>query len=78
MTRPVGGFILWVEMPPGSDAIRLYHRALERGISIVPGPLFSLSDKYRHHIRLSAAVWDERIERGIRTLGELAHQLLGG
>lgn len=76
MTRPTGGFILWVEMPAGTDAIRLYHRALECGISIVPGPLFSLSGKYGNHIRLSAARWDERIDRGIRTLGELAHELL--
>jgi len=78
MTRPLGGFILWVEMPAGTDAIRLYHLALERGISIVPGPLFSLSGKYGNHIRLSAALWDERIEQGIRTLGELAHGLLHG
>lgn len=75
MTRPAGGFILWVEMPVGTDAILLYHRALEQGISIVPGPLFSLSNKYGNHIRLSAALWDERIERGIKTLGELAHEL---
>jgi len=76
MTRPVGGFILWVEMPAGTDAIQLYHRALECGISIVPGPLFSLSNKYGNHIRLSAAVWNDRIEHGIKTLGELAHELL--
>lgn len=76
MTRPAGGFILWVEMPVGTDAIQLYHRALERGISIVPGPLFSLSNKYGNHIRLSAARWDDQIERGIKTLGELAHELL--
>lgn len=78
MTRPTGGFILWVEMPIGTDAIRLYHLALANGISIVPGPLFSLTNKYGNHIRLSAARWDEQIERGIQTLGELAHQLLQG
>jgi len=78
MTHPAGGFILWIEMPEGIDAIQLYHRALERGISIVPGPLFSLSDKYGHHIRLSAAQWDERIEQGIKILGALAHELLPG
>lgn len=75
MTHPAGGFILWIEMPEGTDAIKLYHRALEKGISIVPGPLFSLSDKYGHYIRLSAAQWDERIEQGIATLGKLAHEL---
>ncbi len=76
MTHPSGGFILWVELPEGTDAITLYHRALEQGISIVPGPLFSLSSKYSHHIRLSAAQWDNRIEQGIKTLGELAYTLL--
>ena len=76
MTHPAGGFILWVEMPEGIDAITLYHRALEEQISIVPGPLFSLTAKYGHHIRLSAAQWDEKIEQGIRTLGRLASELL--
>ncbi len=76
MTRPPGGFMLWVEMPEGCEALQLYHRAISHGISIAPGPLFSLADKYRCHIRLSSALWDDRIEQGIKTLGELAHQLL--
>jgi DNA-binding transcriptional MocR family regulator len=76
MTNPAGGFILWVEMPEGIDAIKLYHLALAQKISIVPGPLFTLSHKYGHHIRLSAAHWDESIEQGIKTLGKLAHELL--
>jgi DNA-binding transcriptional MocR family regulator len=76
ITHPSGGFILWVEMPAGADAIKLYHRALEHQISIVPGPLFSLSNKYGNHIRLSAAQWDDKIEQGIKTLGMLANELL--
>ncbi|MDD2542784.1 MAG: PLP-dependent aminotransferase family protein, partial [Desulfuromonadaceae bacterium] len=76
MTHPAGGFILWVEMPEGTDAILLYHRALEQKISIIPGPLFSLSNKYDHHIRLSGAQWDEKIEQGIKVLGALAHELV--
>ncbi len=76
MTHPAGGFILWVEMPEGADAIQLYHRSLEKGISIVPGPLFSLSNKYGNHIRLSAAQWDDKFEQGIKVLGALAHELL--
>lgn len=75
MTRPAGGFILWVELPESIDAIQLYHQALRKGISIAPGPLFSLSGKYRNHIRLSSALWDENVEQGIKTLGELAHGL---
>lgn len=72
MTHPRGGFVLWVEMPEGTDAIRLFQRALEERISIAPGPLFSLSGKYTNFIRLSAVLWNAEIERGIQRLGELA------
>jgi len=75
MTHPGGGFILWVEMPEGTDSVAMYHRALEQGIGITPGSIFSLSGKYRNCIRLSAAVWDERMERGIATLGRLAAEV---
>lgn len=78
MTRPAGGFMLWVEMPSEIDAIQLFHRAVENGVSIAPGPLFSLTDKYRNYIRLSSALWDDRVEQGIRTLGTLAHDLQTG
>jgi DNA-binding transcriptional MocR family regulator len=72
MTHPEGGFMLWVEMPPGTDSVGLYHRALQHGISIAPGSIFSLSGKYRNCIRLSAAFWDERAHRGVEILGRLA------
>lgn len=72
MSRPAGGFILWVEMPTGTDSLALYHRAVEEGISITPGPLFSLSGKFGNYIRLSAAYLDEKVERAIETLGRLA------
>lgn len=72
MTRPSGSFMLWVEMPEGTDSVVLFHRALDHGIGITPGSIFSLSDKYRNYIRLSSAFWDDRCERGIETLGLLA------
>ena len=73
MTRPQGSFMLWVEMPEGTDSVRLYHGALKHGIGITPGAIFSLSDKYRNCIRLSSAFWDEDSQRGgVETLGRLA------
>lgn len=72
MTHPKGGFVLWVEMPEGTDAIRLFHQALEERISIAPGPLFSLTGKYSNFIRLSAVLWNGEIEQGVKRLGELA------
>jgi DNA-binding transcriptional MocR family regulator len=72
VTRPAGGFVLWVEMPPAVDSIRLYEQARQQGISIAPGPLFSATGKYRNYVRLNAAFYSEKLEGAIATLGRLA------
>ena len=76
VTRPEGGFILWVEMPEEVDAFRLYEEALQKGISIAPGAVFSTTgDKFSNCIRLNAAFWSERIEQALETLGGMAEEL---
>ncbi len=78
MTRPQGGHVLWVEMPPEVDAIRLFEQALQHGISIAPGPLFSACGDYRNFVRLNCSVpWSDGTEGAIRTLGRLAAGQLG-
>lgn len=73
ISRPRGGFLLWVEMPPGKNALELHDRALARGISIAPGPIFSAKQRFTNCLRLSCGwPWSGRMERAIRTLGELA------
>ncbi len=72
VTRPAGSSILWVEMPERVDAITLYHQAFSRGISIAPGPIFSMNNKFRNYIRLNSSFWSPQIEEAIRTLGGLA------
>ncbi len=72
VTRPKGGFTLWVEMPEEVDALKLYDGALERGITITPGPVFSASGKFTNCVRLNAAFFSERDEGAVRTLGEIA------
>jgi DNA-binding transcriptional MocR family regulator len=72
MTQPAGGFMLWVEMPEGTDSVRLFHLAQEHRIGITPGSIFSLNGKYQNCIRLSAAFWDERFPAGVELLGRLA------
>jgi DNA-binding transcriptional MocR family regulator len=74
MTRPGGAFMLWVEMPAAIDSVKLFHQAMEHGIAITPGSIFSLSGKYRNCIRLSSAIWNERTRQGIETLGNLAKE----
>ncbi len=77
VTRPSGGFVLWVELPKGCDAVELYEEAMKERIGFAPGPMFSATDRYHNCLRLSCAVpWTARIEAGYARLGELAHRLL--
>jgi len=76
VSRPRGGFSLWVEMPEACDAIELYRLSLKSGITLAPGNLFSVTGKYRNCVRLNAAFWAEREERAIQELGSLAGDLL--
>ncbi|OZG75357.1 GntR family transcriptional regulator [Hahella sp. CCB-MM4] len=71
VTRPAGGFVLWVELPPVYDSDRLYHLALQQGISIAPGSLFSPSGKYRHCLRLNCAIPQEKLQKALYQLGQI-------
>ncbi|WNG17935.1 PLP-dependent aminotransferase family protein [Cystobacter fuscus] len=76
LTQPRGGFVLWVELPKRVDSVELYRRALEEGISISPGVLFSASGGYRNYIRLNCGNrWTAPLERGLSRLAELATAL---
>ena len=76
-TCPQGGILLWIQLPQQVDAMQLSKQALDHGISIAPGDLFSLSSKYRNYVRICfAAVNSELDYLAISTLGELATQSL--
>jgi DNA-binding transcriptional MocR family regulator len=77
ITHPAGGFILWVEMPGEADGLRLYEAALQNGISVAPGIIFSTTgDKYKNCFRLNASFWSERVEQPLNALGETAHAMV--
>ena len=76
VTRPSGGFVLWVQLPDGVDSLHLYKLALKAGITLTPGYIFSATDQYRNFIRLNAAFWSFRAERAIEKLGEIMRTLM--
>ncbi|XXF77748.1 PLP-dependent aminotransferase family protein [Myxococcaceae bacterium GXIMD 01537] len=77
VSRPSGGSLLWVEMPPTVDSLALHARALEAGISIAPGPIFSTQPHYANFIRLNCGQpWSPRLEAAMATLGSLARSLV--
>lgn len=71
-TRPEGGMMFWVALPPGVDVLELYESALAEGIVFAPGTMFSLRDTFRNGLRIGAVRWDKSVGRGIRRLGALA------
>lgn len=76
VSKPSGGFLLWVELPAGVDATDLHVRALKQGISIAPGPIFSDQGAYRGHIRLNCAQpWTDATHSAMKTLGALIDEL---
>lgn len=78
VSRPQGGHVLWLEMPNGFDALRLYREALEHRIGIAPGVMFSASGKcYNNCFRINTSVaWTPAIDQAIQTLGHLAKRQL--
>ncbi|MET0892882.1 MAG: PLP-dependent aminotransferase family protein [Pseudoxanthomonas sp.] len=73
VTRPAGGYFLWIELDRGVDAVQLQHAASRLGISIAPGPMFSASRGFRHCLRLNYGhPLDARMQAGLATLGRLA------
>lgn len=72
VTRPRGGFILWVELPAYVDSIALYKQSMNSRITLAPGPLFSATQKYGNCIRLNASYWSSKAEKALATIGKLA------
>jgi len=76
-TNPQGGYFLWIELPKAIDSKMLTTMALKKNIGIGLGSLFSPSELYSNHIRLSCT--DSKMERmrlAAQSLGMMAHELL--
>jgi DNA-binding transcriptional MocR family regulator len=77
VTRPEGGYVLWVELPRGVEALRLHQMALARNISITPGPIFSAQRRFANFMRLNFGhPWSSRTDEAIQTLGAMTAQLM--
>jgi DNA-binding transcriptional MocR family regulator len=76
VSEPMGGYVLWVELPGRVDAMALYARALEEGITLGPGNMFSARGSFNHFIRLNYSYpWSAAIEAAVKRLGRLAAEL---
>lgn len=71
ISAPRGGFVIWVE-PEDVDTNLVFPKALKKKISFTPGSIFTSQERYNNCMRLNCGYpMDDRIEKGIKTLGEL-------
>lgn len=76
MTRPQGGFALWIELNKKINTYKLHKKALKHNIGIAPGQIFSSQARFENCLRLSyGEPWSARIEDGIKTLGKLVREM---
>jgi DNA-binding transcriptional MocR family regulator len=78
VSRPQGGFVLWVELDKKLNAYLLYQEAFKHGISVAPGQLFSAQKQFGNCLRISyARPWGTEVEEGLKTLGRLVKKMIG-
>ncbi|WP_347554382.1 PLP-dependent aminotransferase family protein [Robbsia sp. KACC 23696] len=76
ISTPQGGYVLWIELPAAVDSMALYEQALQSGITVGPGYMFSTTRAYRNFIRLNYSyTWNPQIERAVIALGRMVHAM---
>jgi DNA-binding transcriptional MocR family regulator len=73
LSRPAGGYILWIQFPPEVDTLRLYREASQQGINLAPGALFSSQPRFNNCIRINASTpWSPQVEAALKLVCYLA------
>ena len=77
MSAPKGGFTLWLELDKKIDTYTLYREAIQHKISIAPGSMFTLQERYGNCLRISFGMpWDNHVDRALKTLGGLVKRMM--
>lgn len=72
LSSPIGGYFLWVQLPDSIDALQVHRLALEQGISVAPGPMFSAQRGFGNYLRLNYGhEWDKGMETAVANLGDI-------
>jgi DNA-binding transcriptional MocR family regulator len=72
VAAPLGGYFLWVECAAAVDSLDVHRRALDLGISIAPGPIFSARQQFNNYLRLNTGhPWTNTMAQAIQKLAQL-------
>lgn len=76
LSRPTGGFVLWIELDRELNTYRLYQEAMKYNISISPGQIFSFQGCYGNCLRIGyGRKYDKEVEYCLKVLGELIRRM---
>jgi DNA-binding transcriptional MocR family regulator len=75
LARPSGGCLLWIALPQGGDASRLFEAGAREGLLFAPGELFSANPFFRGHLRINFGYrLTERRRAGLSRICALARR----
>ncbi|REE18871.1 DNA-binding transcriptional MocR family regulator [Paraburkholderia sp. BL27I4N3] len=75
-TPPRGGMFFWIELPHAMSSTVFFEAALNDGIRVMPGTVFSNGGRFDHFIRLSSPSTDlDLADEAVRRLGRLAARM---
>jgi DNA-binding transcriptional MocR family regulator len=76
LSRPQGGYMLWIELPRQVDSRKVFELARNEHIGIAPGATFSCSRRFDHFIRIHyGEPWSTRLDANLKRLGEIVAEL---
>jgi DNA-binding transcriptional MocR family regulator len=72
VAAPAGGYFLWMECAASVNSIEVHRLALDFGITIAPGPMFSARRQFGNFMRLNYGhPWTPAMDRAIERLGDI-------
>ncbi|EPN9096050.1 PLP-dependent aminotransferase family protein, partial [Escherichia coli] len=77
ITRPKGGFLLWIELPEQVDMVCVARQLYRMKIQVAAGSIFSASGKYRNCLRINCALpLSETYREALKQIGEAVYRAM--
>jgi len=74
VTKPNGGFLLWVVLPIKYDVVFIQRKAANENIIFMEGPLFSPTNRYQNCLRFNCGFpWSNELENAVIRITEIMH-----
>lgn len=77
ISKPQGGFVLWLELDERIDTAALYEIALKQKLSFAPGRMFTQHNQFNNCMRLNFGLkWDKQLDHDLKRLGKIVKNSL--